>query len=873
MNKKKTRTSKFHPSLYSINGVVSVVTILLSIFLIVNVFRYAQISFALFMLAIVFFILLNILSALLDLASRDYRFLKIPSIVFAVLLLLFTILGNYYFLRIHSAISGAIVDTTTVQYEDVTTSLVSYNNPNIKTLEDVSGKKVGFVDNESIQEGNLLSKAVFEKNNIKVTYVPYQNYTEMLLALFNGDIDVAPMPVDYYAMYVSNEGYEVYLDKTAAFYSFTEKVAYDGQESSNKDITKDPFTILMIGNADGLSDTLILATFNPQTMTATMTSVARDSYVPIACYPNQASDKITHARAVNRQCTINTVENLLDVKVDYFLEVNFQAVVDIVDALGGLYLYSPVEFVGQDASSTRGNFTVWVGKGWQQMDGLQALAFARERHHMPNGDLDRQIHQQEVISAMVAKLMDTKDITKLVSAVDSAGKNIKTNIPLSQMTNLAQYLINMMSTSAIDSSYLLQIKSSRLSGYFSWEYNEKLELPLSIFKPYKGAIDDAKKLINDNLEKNYTPTGNKFFTFAIASPYATPVFIKEYYDEKEIHDPLPDFMPSMTSANKTWYLGDVEKWASTRSWIKVSYKEIWAGDNGYDPGIANNQVISQSVKYGVLTSKINNLTIGIIKQELDCSIVENRLDSQCRHIVPNFVGMKLFEVNTWSTNNNFPVSIVVIPETDPSYDKTKVGVVSSQLEKAYSKLSSLTVGNLTVYTMDYPSVSLPVATFLSTPYTKVQLDEWWTANMFQKEATYEYDIKISTYPKDTVIGVMQGTTALTADTIVRSDSKNLKFILSPGNNHAPVANDANLTIDGTKGPYTGNLIATDADSNNTLTYSIVSSTTLGTLTLTGNTFTYTPPATYTAPATDTFTFKVNDGSTDSNTATVTLTIN
>lgn len=869
----KNINRKFKFNLYNLNGIVSILTFALSAYLIFNVFRYAQISMLLFSLAILFFVLLNMLSGFLDLASKDFKFLKVPSIIFAILLLLTTIAGNYYFLRINASINEVIVETDKKHYEDVTTSLVSYNTNAYTKLEDVAGKKLGYIENDSIQEGNILIKEELTTNNLNVTFVGYENYTEMILALFNKEIDVAPLPEDYYAMFISNDGYEEYLDKTEAFYSFTKKVEYEVQDSSTKDITKEPFTVLLIGNADNLADTIILATFNPQTMTATMTSIARDSFVPIACYNNQASDKITHSRVVNRQCTIDTVENLLDVDVDYFVEVNFQAVVDIVDALGGLYLNSPVMFVGQDASSIRGTYTVWVGKGWQTMDGLQALAFARERHNMPNGDMDRQVHQQEVISAIIAKLMDTKDITKLVSVVDAAGKNVKTNFPLSHMTTLAQYMISKMDNSAIDSSYLLQIKNSRISGYFSWDYNMQLELPLSIYKPYQSALNDAKKLIYDNLEENYVTNNIKSFTFDVGSPYATPIFVKEYYDEKEIHTPLPDFMPNMVGSNKIWNLASVQSWASARPWINVNYREIWAGDPDYVANFANNQVRTQSVKYGVLTSKITSMTIGIVKQELDCSIEENRSDSQCRYIVPQFVGMKLADVQAWSAANNFPVTITLIPETDLNYDRTKIGVVSSQLEAAYTKLSKLSVSNLTVFTMDYPTVKLPVATILSKPYTKTEMDTWWTTNMYTKTPTYEYDVIISTYPKDTIIGVSILDKKATEDTVVRTDSKTIKFILSPGNNYPPKAENGTVTINGASGPYTGTLVATDQNKDAVLTYTIVTQPTLGTLVLNGNSYTYTPPATYTAPATDTFTFKANDGSADSNVATVTITIN
>ena len=190
--------------------------------------------------------------------------------------------------------------------------------------------------------------------------------------------------------------YEEHLDKTKVIHEFSTKVKIEGTDTVKKDLSKEPFSILLMGNDGGRTDTLIYVSFNPKTMVATLTSIARDSYVPIACYKNQASDKINHSRQISRQCTLDTVSNLLGEQVDYFVEVNFKAVVDIVDSLGKLWIVSPIEFVGQDSSEDRGHFTVWINKGGQFMSGEQVLAFSRERKNMPGGDLQRQLNQQQI---------------------------------------------------------------------------------------------------------------------------------------------------------------------------------------------------------------------------------------------------------------------------------------------------------------------------------------------------------------------------------------------------------------------------------------------------------------------------------------------
>ena len=237
---------------------------------------------------------------------------------------------------------------------------------------------------------------------------------------------------------------------------FEEKVTIQNQAGSDKDITSEPFTVLLIGTADGLSDTMILCSVNPISMKVTMSSIARDSYVPITCY-NGGQSKINAARAVSRDCLINTIESLIGVDIDYYVDTNFQGVVDIVDALGGIVVDSPLAFVGQNASSERGHYTVYVPAGEQvTLDGEQALAFARERHLFASGDFARQEHQQQVIAAIVQKIMRTRDINTFLNVLQAAGDNIQTNFTLNQMTNFVSYAMQ-KANRYYDSSHIEKI--------------------------------------------------------------------------------------------------------------------------------------------------------------------------------------------------------------------------------------------------------------------------------------------------------------------------------------------------------------------------------------------------------------------------------
>ncbi len=762
-----------------INLLLSVIYTGLSGFLLANALRYTSISQTLFILGFVLLILINIFLVIFADWTKTHRVFRSVATFLIVFFILLNSLGIFYILRIGMAVDKVIVDTNKEQYEELITSFVTYDNNSITSIDAVGGKNFGLVDNDTFQEGYVLPIAELDRLKIDVNFKYYPSYNDLLLALFSNEIDVASMPEQYYSMFIINDGYEEYLDKTESIYDFTSKVKVDSVNTVDKDLSKEPFSVLLMGNDGGRTDTLILATFNPLTMTATMTSIARDSYVPIACYKNQASDKINHSRQISRQCTIETVSNMLDVNIDYFVEVNFTAVVEVVDALGGLWLESPIEFVGQDSSDERGNFTVWVGEGWQTMDGQQALAFARERKNMPGGDLQRQINQQKVITAMAQKLLETKDVNQLLKVLEAAGSNIKTNISLNQMTNLANYMVQEMNSNSINNFYLLQIKNSRITGYFSWMYNDSLQLPLSIYRPYQGSISDAKFIIDQNMMENYQPTIHKKFSFSITSTYQAPNLIKDIYDEKEIHEPLPDFMPSMISKNDIWTLDRVKTWHNSRTWINLDIVEIWPENPLYSSAYLYNQIISQSVKYGVKTANVPFLSVGVIKHVLDCSIEENRKDAQCKSIVPNFIGMNLQQVNDWSVNNSYPVSIVKIADTDPSYDKTKINLITGQREKAYTKLSSLNNIELVVYTMDYPIITVPIQTMTNEVWSKTQIETWFKTN-FYKDPVFVYETDYSlTVVKDGFISATFNNQILLQDTPLKANSE-ITITLSKG---------------------------------------------------------------------------------------------
>ncbi|MBC1491590.1 LCP family protein [Listeria booriae] len=226
-----------------------------------------------------------------------------------------------------------------------------------------------------------------------------------------------------------------------------------GEASSlrDKDVDpiKDSFSFLIIGVDDSTkrqannggnprSDALILATLNVEDNKLEMTSIPRDSYVHIQSDDNTTNryTKINAAHAVGGpELTMKTVEDLFKVPVDYYIRFNFDAFLEIVDALNGVDVDVPVDFTEQDSNDKAGAITLKKGK--QTLNGEQALALSRTRHI--DNDIERGKRQQLVMKAIIDKATSIGSINKYSDVIKAVGDNMKTNMTFSQMLSIAKY--------------------------------------------------------------------------------------------------------------------------------------------------------------------------------------------------------------------------------------------------------------------------------------------------------------------------------------------------------------------------------------------------------------------------------------------------
>ncbi|OUA89707.1 LCP family protein [Bacillus thuringiensis] len=190
------------------------------------------------------------------------------------------------------------------------------------------------------------------------------------------------------------------------------------------------------------TDALLLATFNKDSKTVKLLSIPRDTYTYIPI--EKKKDKITHAHAFGSakngknggpQASIDAVEKLMNVPVDYFVKFNFKSFIKIVDDLGGVEVDVPVEFTEQDSNDNAE--AIHLEKGVQKLNGEEALALARTRHI--DSDAMRGQRQQLVIEAILKKLTNAGSVTKVGNIIDDINGQFVTNLTFDDMLSFYKY--------------------------------------------------------------------------------------------------------------------------------------------------------------------------------------------------------------------------------------------------------------------------------------------------------------------------------------------------------------------------------------------------------------------------------------------------
>ena len=558
-------------------------------------------------------IVFGIISLLLFILSIRFlnKFKKIKLTIVIILMLLIGGVGIFAAYNVDKVYGALSKVSDTSGYTTYSSSLVTLKDNEAESIKDIGDSELGILNDTTSYEGNIIPEEVIKEQKLNNKTKEYDSYIAMIDALRDGEINYIFLPTNYTVMFGSMEGYEDIADETKVLLTQTKKVKNEKEESdsTNTKAITEPFTVLLMGvdsDAEGIAngsfngDSLMVITFNPKTLSTTILSIPRDSYVPIACFSGQRKNKITHAAWKGETCMMNTIENFLDIKIDYYVKINFTGVVQLVDTLGGVEIDVPYNLCEQNSKRQWGSNTIYIEKGLQTLNGEQALAYARNRHPNPgkcsskwtnytSNDFIRGEHQQEVVTALLNKFKDVKDLDTVYKLLDTISNNMVTNMSTDQILSLYNVFkdIASKSTGMDDMADVLGIQRLKLNGYDARIYDYGgTNLSLYNYVLY----DDSVKAVSDAMKENLGLKKTKVvksFSFDINTPYEKEVIGADETGERSLVQ-LPNFVGQTVDYVRSY---------CSRNGISVTVK----GGNGY--------VLSQSVPSGANIEDVNSITV------------------------------------------------------------------------------------------------------------------------------------------------------------------------------------------------------------------------------------------------------------------------
>ena len=580
------------------------------VLLTINLIHLSTIETPIRIIVIIIFgiwLLIWLLSGLVSLFTKKYKSYVI-LIVFTILFCIVFNFANYYIGTLYNGIESISKDKLTY-----TSSLVNLKDSNFD-----NNSKIGMINDKDDIEGFILGNKLIKEHKLSNTIERYDDYYVMLNDLYTKKIDAIIISGNYVINFSNEEDFEHIQDETKVIYSYSEEMDnVDNVSYTDKKLTE-PFTVLLMGvdsTIDGLNanqafngDTLMLLSFNPKTLTASVFSIPRDTYVPIACR-NNAWAKINSSAASGTTCVINTVKNLTDIDIDFYVKINFKGVVDLVEALGGItvdvqapdfMIREGVNYHGQvcEQNSLRqfGNNMVCMDPGIQRLNGEQALAYSRSRKQYMGSDLDRVLHQQQVVSSIANEIKNIKSFEQFESILKAVEKNMDTNMKTDQIMSLYSVAKKIVLNSINGVEEPVSINKTFLETYSLpvWQgYSNTSALGY-----YKDSLEEISNMFKVNLEIE-KPKIIKNYKIDYNENYETKL-----YGQGLRSQPIEKTMANLIGQTKE----QATAWCNSNG-LTANISYVSESSEYFDSSLPSGYVVNQSIHVNTLINNVSQITL------------------------------------------------------------------------------------------------------------------------------------------------------------------------------------------------------------------------------------------------------------------------
>lgn len=416
---------------------------------------------------------------ILSIFKSNKKFLLIISIISSIIISIISFLGLIY---LNS--TNKLLDNISFIKEKSIYYIIVKKDSDYKKLSDLDNKNLAIVENSS----SNYQKALKEVNKkININTIKYKNINTIASDLVTGKVD---------SILLNSNSKRILDDMLKNFKNNTrvvdKVVIYVKRGKSTVINSNEPFNVLISGidtagdiNSVSRSDVNIVMTVNPKNHEVLLTNIQRDMQVQLHGTTG-IKDKLTHAGIYGIDMSRQTIEDFLDTKIPYYIRVNFDSLVKVVDSIGGVDIDNDVAFKGY----TR-NFEV----GKLHLNGKEALEYARERKKMPSGDYTRGLHQEKIMEAIISKVTTSKKIlnnySKFTSVLDEF---IQTNIPSSTVKFYVREQLDTMPkwnviSRAVESSGSALIETYSMPG-----------MNLYVAFPDEKSVKTSSRIINEMLD-------------------------------------------------------------------------------------------------------------------------------------------------------------------------------------------------------------------------------------------------------------------------------------------------------------------------------------------------------------------------------------
>lgn len=405
------------------------------------------------------------------------------ALVLEVILMLILIVAMVIVGKVNS-VAGAIGQTK--QYEVV--QIVTLKDSTIQADDDFNSYVLGYTNSDD--GAYEKSSEILVENDKKVKESkPYSDTEKLYNDLLSSKTQFMVLTSNTRSdLSVIDEEYE---DKIKVI--FEKKYELEDVKPKAVDISKEPFTVYLCGadlssgqdiTSTGRGDVNILLTVNPNTKEVNMQVIPRDTFVYIPC--RGGSSKLSYSGWWGGvQSSIDSIEDKFDVEINYYAKINFNGLVKLVDALGGVTVNSHYTY-------TAGQYNFVNGENF--VSGEKALMFARARKMLPENELSRGQHQMELIKGIFRKFAENPTYDNSMAVLDALSENFVTNLPEEDFYEAFELVVKLLPA-------LQNMENHTISGTYKWHYDEVRDGYYQYyFYPNDGEIEKVRNRINAVLE-------------------------------------------------------------------------------------------------------------------------------------------------------------------------------------------------------------------------------------------------------------------------------------------------------------------------------------------------------------------------------------